>query len=163
MENVISSRNLNLLIYKGEFKLNRFIKRLLVISFFSILLFSVSGCSLVSYKTEKKTTTMEVQSEEISPDGVYKAYSYVFTDGGATVPFRRGISIINADEEDGIRTLMENSPNIYLNNNSGNKVVSIKWEDNTTLKVDFTNVKEDEYYTYLKVDTFNGIKIIYEN
>lgn len=143
--------------------MNRFIKRLLVISFFSILLFSVSGCSLVSYKTEKKTTTMEVQSEEISPDGAYKAYSYILTDGGATVPFRRGISIINEDEDGGISFLMENPPNIYLNNNSGNEVVSVKWEDNTTLKVDFTNVKEDEYYTYLKVDTFNGIKIIYEN
>jgi len=163
MEDVISSRNLDLLIYKGDLKVSIFIKRLLIISFFSILLFSVSGCSLVSYKTENKTSSMEVQSEEISPDGVYKAYSYIFTDGGANVPFRRGISIIDADEEGGIRTLMENSPNIYLNNNSGNEVVSIKWEDNTTLKVDFTNVKEDEYYTYLKVDTFNGIKINYEN
>lgn len=34
--------------------------------------------------------------------------------------------------------------------------------DNDNLKVDFTNVKENEGYTHLKVAIFNGIKIEYE-
>ena len=48
-----------------------------------------------------------------------------------------------------------------MNNNSGKEVIDIQWEDNKTLKVNFNNVKENEYYTRLKVEIFNGIKIEY--
>ena len=44
---------------------------------------------------------------------------------------------------------------------SGKEVIDIQWEDNKTLKVNFNNVKENEYYTRLKVEIFNGIKIEY--
>lgn len=142
--------------------MNKIIKRLLVISFFSILLVSMSGCSLITDKKSKKTTSIEIQSEETSPNGEYKAISYIFTDGGATVAFRRGISIINANEEKVNMFLLDNSPNIYLNNNSSSEVIDIQWEDNDTLKVDFTNIKENESYTRLKVDIFDGIKIDYQ-
>ena len=139
----------------------KIIKNIIVISFFSILLFSIRGCSQITYKTSKKTTSIEVQCEEISPNGKYKAISYIFTDGGATVSFRRGISIIDANEEKVEEFLKDNEPNIYLNNNSGKEVIDIQWEDNKTLKVNFNNVKENEYYTRLKVEIFNGIKIEY--
>lgn len=141
--------------------MNKRIKNIIVISFFSILLFSIIGCSQITYKTSKKTTSIEVQYEETSPNGEYKAISYIFTDGGATVPFRRGISIIDANEEKVGEFLKDNEPNIYLNNNSSNEAIDIQWEDNETLKVNFINVKENESYTRLKVEMFNGIKIEY--
>ncbi|MDY4251527.1 MULTISPECIES: DUF5412 family protein [unclassified Clostridium] len=141
--------------------MNKRIKNIIVISFFSVLLFSIIGCSQITYNTSKKTTSIEVQCEEISPNGKYKAISYIFTDGGATVTFRRGISIIDANEEKVGEFLKENEPNIYLNNNSSNEAIDIQWEDNETLKVNFTNVKENESYTRLKVEIFKGIKIEY--
>ncbi|WP_308780373.1 hypothetical protein [uncultured Clostridium sp.] len=141
--------------------MNKIIKNIIVLSFFSIILFSISGCSQITYKTSKKTTSIEVQCEEISPNGKYKAISYIFTDGGATVPFTRGISIINANEEKVGEFFKDNEPNIYLNNNSSNEAIDIQWEDDEILKVNFTNVKENESYTRLKVEIFNGIKIEY--
>ena len=137
------------------------IKNIIVISIFSILLFNISGCSKITNTSLKKTTSTEVQLEKTSPNGEYKAISYLFTDGGATVAFRRGISIINADEKVG-KFLLENSPNIYLNNNSNYETMDIEWKDDETLKVNFTNIEENESYTVLKVDEFNSIKIEYE-
>ena len=78
------------------------------------------------------------------------------------MPFRRGISLINANEENIEKYLVDNEPNIYLNNNSSSKDINIQWKDNDTLKIDFTNVDENEGYTRLKVVIFNGINIEYE-
>ncbi|MCF0148559.1 MAG: CRISPR-associated helicase Cas3' [Clostridium sp.] len=60
------------------------------------------------------------------------------------------------------RQYNNNEPNIYLNNNSSSKDINIQWKDNDTLKIDFTNVDENEGYTRLKVVIFNGINIEYE-
>lgn len=130
-----------------------FYKIMSIISLF-ILLFIVNGCST--------TRTIEIQKEETSPDGLYNAYVYTFTDGGATVPFRQAISIVNSDKNEINKILSEENPNVYLNNNSSNDEIDIEWEDDRTLKVKFNNEEKNLDYIYLKADIFNGIKIKYE-
>lgn len=118
-----------------------------------ILLFIVNGCSI--------TRTIEIQKEETSPDGLYNAYVYTFTDGGATVAFRQAISIVNSDKNEINKILSEESPNVYLNNNSSNDEIDIEWEDDRTLKVKFNNEEKNLDYIYLKADIFINYNFFY--
>lgn len=116
--------------------------------------FIITGCS-----NEK---TIEIQKETTSSNGIYTAYLYTFTNGGATVPFRKAISIIKTSEKNHEDILKSTEPNIYLNNNSNNDEIDINWEDDKNIEVNINESKENVDYIYLKVDIFNGININYK-
>ncbi len=87
-------------------------------------------------------------------------YTYTFTGGEATFPFRPAVYIIESkyDEDKINEILLKNSPNVFLAIRSNNKFIDVEWIDDDTLKVTLDNLDN----VYLKVDVFNGIKIEYD-
>lgn len=120
---------------------------LLIINFFIV------GCS--------NNKTIEIKEEVKSPNGLYMAYLYSISSGGATVASREGISIINSEEESPETILLENEPNVFLNNNSGGSNTTIEWIDTNNLNIKLSQ-NTNSYYIKLQEDIFEEININYE-
>lgn len=114
-----------------------------------ITILLLGGCS------ERK---IEIKCEEVSPSGIYTAYSYTISSGGATVPFSEGVSILEL-KDDKEKILIKENPNIYYDTNS-NESIDIEWLDDDNLKV---NTKNSSKNIYLKVGIFKFINIQYLN
>lgn len=123
------------------------VKNILILINCIIAVLFLEGCS------ERK---IEIRCEETSPNEIYTAYSYTITNGGATVPFSQGVSILES-KEDKENILEKEKPNIYYNTDS-NETVEIEWLDDDNLKV---ITSKDTRNIYLKVDIFKFINIQY--
>lgn len=123
---------------------------------FKTILITINCVIVILLLQECSARTIEIKREEVSPNGLYVAYSYTISSGGATVPFSQGVSILES-KEDKEKTLLKEEPNIYYDTNS-NESIDIEWLDDDNLKVDTKNSSKN---LYLKVDIFKFINIQY--